>query len=241
MDDVRLEQLWRYPVKSLRGEALQVAHLTADGVAGDRIVHIAGPRGPLTGRTRQGLLTVPAVTRPDGTPLVDGHPWNSVQAREIVQLHAGPRAQLVADTTPERFDVLNLLVATDGAVAVFGHDIRRLRPNLVLSGVPADLEPDLPGQAFLIGDAIIGVHSLRQRCIVTSIDPDTGEQNLDVFRRIRRVFGGELALNCWVIRPGAIHLHDVVRIDRAPSAPTRIGGWIIGAPYGLTPKFSPPR
>ena len=47
MDDVRLAQLWRYPVKSLRGEALSVARLTPDGVDGDRVVHVAGPRGPL--------------------------------------------------------------------------------------------------------------------------------------------------------------------------------------------------
>ena len=196
MDDIRVAQLWRYPVKSLRGEALSVAHLTPDGVDGDRVVHVAGPRGPLTGRTRHGLLTIPAVTGPDCTPLVDGHPWDSNRAREIIQFHAGAEARLVADKTPERFDVLNLLVATDGAVALFGHDIRRLRPNLVLSGVPAELEPDLPGQAFVIGDALIGVHSVRQRCIVTSIDPDSGEQNLDVFRRIRDVFAGQLALNC---------------------------------------------
>ena len=58
MDDVRLAQLWRYPVKSLRGESLEVADLTPDGVAGDRVVHIAGTRGPLTGRTRHGLLTI---------------------------------------------------------------------------------------------------------------------------------------------------------------------------------------
>jgi hypothetical protein len=231
MDDVRLAQLWRYPVKSLRGESLEVAHLTPDGVAGDRVVHIAGTRGPLTGRTRHGLLTIPAVTAPDGTPVVEGHRWDSAPARRVVQHHAGAQAQLVADATPERFDVLNLLVATDGAVDLFGHDIRRLRPNLVLSGVPAELEPDLPGQALAIGHALIGVHSRRQRCIVTSIDPDTGEQNLDVFRRIRDLFGGQLALNCWVIRPGTVHIDDPVRIVPAPSRPTRIGGWIVGAPY----------
>ena len=231
MDNIRLAQLWRYPVKSLRGEALSVARLTPDGVNGDRVVHVAGPQGPLTGRTRHGLLTIPAITGPDDTPLVDGHHWDSVDAREVVQLHAGPDARLVADATPERFDVLNLLVATDGAVKLFGHDIRRLRPNLVLSGVPVELEPDLPGQALAIGDALIGVHSRRQRCIVTSIDPDSGEQNLDVFRCIRDVFGGQLALNCWVIRPGLIHIDDPVRIVPAPSEPTRIGGWTVGAPY----------
>ena len=101
----------------------------------------------------------------------------------------------------------------------------------MLSGVPAELEPDLPGQAFVIGDAVIGVHSVRQRCIVTSIDPDSGEQSLDVFRRIRDVFGGQLALNCWVIRPGMVHIDDPVSIVSAPSGPTRIGGWIVGPPY----------
>ena len=231
MDNAQLAQLWRYPVKSLRGEALQVARLTPDGVAGDRVVHVAGPRGPLTGRTRHGLLTIAATTGPDGTPLVAGHPWDSAQALAIVRHHAGQTAQLVADQTPERFDILNLLVATDGAVERFGHDVRRLRPNLVLSGVPADLEPDLPGQALAIGDALIGVHSVRQRCVVTSIDPDTGDQDLDVFRRIRDVFGGQLALNCWVIRPGDVHVGDPVSIVAARHEPARIGGWIVGAAY----------
>ena len=71
--------------------------------------------------------------------------------------------------------MLNLLVATDGAVAAFGADVRRLRPNLLISGVPADAEATWPGHALAIGDALIGIHSVRQRCIVTTIDPDTGQ------------------------------------------------------------------
>ena len=144
---------------------------------------------------------------------------------------AGADARLVADTSPERFDVLNLLVATDGAVERFGYDVRRLRPNIVLAGVPADVEPELPGQAFAIGDAVIGVHSVRQRCIVTTIDPDTGDQELDAFRRIRTEFDGELALNCWVIRPGVLNVGDVAVRRPARQRPARIGGWIVGAPY----------
>jgi uncharacterized protein len=68
--------LWRYPVKSLAGEALTAAQLTGDGISGDRIVHVAGPQGPLTGRIRHRLLTVPAATGPDGVPRVAGHPWD---------------------------------------------------------------------------------------------------------------------------------------------------------------------
>jgi hypothetical protein len=30
---------------------------------------------------------------------------------------------------PERFDILPLLITSDGALAAFGHDPRRLRPN----------------------------------------------------------------------------------------------------------------
>ena len=231
MTGVTLAELWRYPVKSLRGERLYSVALTPDGVPGDRIVHVAGPRGPLTGRTRHGLLSVPASTDPSGVPLVDGHPWHSDEAARLIESRAGAGARLVADTSAQRFDVLNLLVATDGAVSRLGHDVRRLRPNIVLQGADADLEPNLPGHALRIGEALIGLHSLRQRCIITTIDPDTGEQDLDVLRRIRDEFGGEIALNSWVVRPGTVHVGDPVEIVPWDEPPARIGGWIVGAAY----------
>lgn len=59
VNDVLISQIWRYPVKSLRAEPLESTELTLDGIPGDRIVHVVGPKGPLTGRTRKGLLTVP--------------------------------------------------------------------------------------------------------------------------------------------------------------------------------------
>jgi uncharacterized protein len=228
---VHLAQLWRYPVKSLKGEALRSADLTPDGIAGDRVVHVAGRRGLLTGRTRHDLLRLQAATGQDGVPTVDGRLWHSEEAADLVRLTAGPDARLVADTSPERFDILNLLVATDGAVELLGADVRRLRPNLVLAGVPAAQEPLLPGHAIAIGDAVIGLHSMRQRCIVTTIDPDDGAQDLDVLRRIRAIFSGEVALNAWVIRPGVVEIGDRVRVIPNPQQPSHIGGWIVGAPY----------
>jgi uncharacterized protein len=172
-------------------------------------------------------LVLSASTGPDGAPRIAGHRWDSAEAAKLVREHGGSDARLLADTDPERFDVLNLLVATDGAVQRFGHDVRRLRPNIVLSGVPADHEPELPGQAVAIGDALIGVHSVRQRCIVTTIDPGTREQDLDVLRRIRDFFGGELALNCWVVRPGLVRIGDPARIVPIEASPPHIGGWIV--------------
>jgi uncharacterized protein len=228
--------LWRYPVKSLAGERLDRAELTDDGVNGDRVVHVSGRHGPITGRTRHGLLAIPTDTGPDGLPRVAGHRWDSRHAEDQVRAVAGPDARLVGSREPARFDVLNLLVATDSAVAEFGSDVRRLRPNLLIGGVAdADAEAQWPGQALVIGDVVIGIHSLRQRCIVTSIDPDTGDQDLNVFRRIRQRFGNQLALNCWVIRPGTIHLGDPVSLQPTTAAPQRLGGWILGASYHAQP------
>ncbi|MEU4427232.1 MOSC N-terminal beta barrel domain-containing protein [Actinoplanes sp. NPDC024001] len=223
--------LWRYPVKSLAGEELTRADLTADGVPGDRLVHVRGARGPLTGRTRPGLLTLPATTGADGVPRVAGHPWHTPQAGALVRERAGEAASLQAYAGPERFDIGNLLVATDGAVTRFGHDVRRLRPNLLIGGVPADAEATWPGRALVIGEAVIGLHSLRMRCVATTIDPDTGAQNLDVLRRLRHDFGGELALNAWVIRPGVIHAGDPVHVTDTDAVPQSLGGWVVGAPY----------
>lgn len=69
---MHLASVWRYPIKSMRGEPLNEAELTDDGVAGDRTVHVAGERGVVTGRTRHDLLTLSVRTAPDGTPLLEG-------------------------------------------------------------------------------------------------------------------------------------------------------------------------
>jgi len=112
-----------------------------------------------------------------------------------------------------------------------GRDVRRLRPNLVIDGVPDGDELSWPGKALAIGNALIGVDSLRARCIVTTIDPDSGDQDLDVLREIRRDFGGELGFNCWVIRPGVVAVGDEVRLVTTDAVPDTYGGWIVGATY----------
>ena len=71
--------LWRYPVKSLQGEAVATATVERDGVVGDRTWGIRDEATGriLTARRRPPLLTasaayvdgVPVVTLPDGTAL----------------------------------------------------------------------------------------------------------------------------------------------------------------------------
>jgi uncharacterized protein YcbX len=207
-----VQALWRYPVKSMRGQPLERAALRADGIAGDRLVQVVRGGRVLTARTHPRLLGLQGGLGADGTPTVDGRPWDSPEAAAAVAAAVGPEARLVFDAGLERFDVLPLLVATDGAIAALGEDGRRLRPNLVVGGVAGLAEREWPGRRLRIREAVIGIESLRGRCVMTTYHPDTLEQDPGVLRRIVREFGGEVALNCWVEHPGEIAAGDAVEL-----------------------------
>ena len=89
---LRVDGLWRYPVKTLAGEPLQTAELTAGGIPGDRIVQVHGPEGVRTSRRHHRLLGLKGTLAPDGQPLVNGHPWRSPEALALVQGAAGQDA-----------------------------------------------------------------------------------------------------------------------------------------------------
>ena len=207
-----VEQLWRYPVKTLAGERLETAELTANGIPGDRIVHVRGPEGVRTSRRQHHLLGLHGTLDPSGRPRVDGHPWDSPEALALVRAAAGDDAELAAFDGLARFDILPLLVATDGAVAEFGRDVRRLRPNIVIGGVEGLAERQWAGAELHIGGAVIWLDSLRARCPMTTVDPDTLERDPEVLKDIGRRFRGRIALNADVVAPGVINVGDPVRL-----------------------------
>jgi uncharacterized protein YcbX len=209
---IYVQQLWRYPVKSMAGESLDRADVRVDGIAGDRNVVVCGPHGLVTSRTRPQLLGLHATIGPGGEPLVERLPTASAEVGALVEAAAGPRSRLALLDTAERFDILPLLVATDGAIRAFGHDGRRLRPNIVLGGVEGLAERDWEGARLRIGDAVIRLDSLRARCIMTTFHPDTLVQDVEVLKDIGRRFGGKLALNAAVEVPGVIALGDSAEI-----------------------------
>lgn len=207
--------LWRYPVKTLAGERLPVATLSEDGVPGDRLVQVHGPEGVRTSRRHYRLLGLRGTTGPQGLALINGHPWSSPEALALVKNAAGEDAWLEAYAGPERFDVLPLLVATDGAVEAFGRDVRRLRPNILIGGVEGMDETAWPDASLRIGDAVVRLDSLRGRCPMTTVDPDTLERDPEVLRDIGRRFGGRLALNAEVTRGGSVRVGDPVTLVHA--------------------------
>jgi uncharacterized protein YcbX len=206
-----VHELWRYPVKSMGGEQLRRARLTALGIDGDRIVQVRNSRGRVvTSRTSPKLLRFRSRLDDAGNPLIDDVPWTDAAILAAVQEAAGAGSRLVHDESVRRFDVLPLLVATDGAIAEFGRDGRRLRPNIVIGGVAGLEEREWQGGRLVIGDVVIGIHDLRMRCIMTTFDPDTIAHDPNVLRDIVRRFDGKLALNCEVVNGGEIHVDQPV-------------------------------
>ena len=205
-----VKEVWRYPVKSMAGERILSAEVGELGISGDRtvLVHVGGRL--VTSRTHHRLRGLKGTMDSNGVPQISGHNWNSPEALELVKEAAGPDAELVHCEGKERFDVLPLLVATDGAISHMGFDGRRLRPNIVIGGVEGLMERKMPGRRLEIGGVLIHAAQLRGRCIMTTFDPDTLQQDRNVLRRIVRELDGRMALDCAVLQGGLIHEGDPV-------------------------------
>lgn len=180
MTGIRIKQLWRYPVKSLQRERLDSAELTRAGVRGDRVVHVTAPR-PLTGHTRHGLLTLRATTGPGrhasrgGTPLGQRRS-GAPHCRALTRRRAArPRRvdPAVRHPHPAHRDLWSRRPARPRHPTATA--------NIVLSDVAAAVELEPLGRALQVSGAVIGVHSVRQRCIVTTMAPIPGRSTSSSF------------------------------------------------------------
>jgi hypothetical protein len=190
---------------------MRCAHRRAVAVSGQ----IDGRRTIDAARTHPRLLRHHATLDSRGEPLVDGRPWDSDEVAHWIEEDVGPKAQLIRYGGPERFDVLPLLVATDGAITALGEDSRRLRPNIILGGVEGLAERSWEGKFLRVGGAVIRIRDLRQRCVMTTYDPDTLKQDAGVLKKIVREFDGAIALNCSVETGGVIEIGQTAEITES--------------------------
>jgi len=96
-------------------------------------------------------------------------------------------------------------------------DGRRFRMLFGIDGVEAHAEDAWLGRHVAFGDAVVKLHGLVGRCVVTSKSPDTGEKDLDTLRTIKRyrpdVEGEEpipFGVYGSVEQPGRVRLGDRV-------------------------------
>jgi uncharacterized protein YcbX len=166
----------------------------------------------LTSRSKPKLLGLQGGINPDGVPTVNGHPWNSSEALQLVREAAGEPVTLQQVPAPQAFDVLPLLVATDGSAHYLNIDHRRLRPNILLADVHDLEERKWPGRVIAIGEVRIHAEKLRDRCVMTTFDPDTQVQDPSILLRIVRELEGSTALDSSVIHSGKIRVGDTAHI-----------------------------
>jgi uncharacterized protein len=211
---MHVSEIWRYPVKSLKGERLNETEITKLGIPGDRqIAVIRTINGRfLTSRSKPKLLGLQGSINADGVPTINGHLWDSPEGLQLVLEAAGEPVTLRRISAPQAFDVLPLLVATDGAARYLNIDHRRLRPNILLADVPDLEERNWPGSVIAIGDVRIHAENLRDRCVMTTFDPDTQAQDPSVLLRIVRELDGSTALDSSVIAEGMIRVGDQAHI-----------------------------
>ena len=211
---MHVSEIWRYPVKSLKGERLEETEITKVGISGDRqVVIVRTINGRfLTSRVRPKLLGLQGSIDADGAPTINGHPWNTPEALQLVLDAAGEPVTLQQIPAPQAFDILPLLVATDGAARYLNIDHRRLRPNILLADVPDLEERKWPGRVIAIGEVRIHAEKLRDRCVMTTFDPDTQVQDPSVLLRIVSELDGSTALDSSVVHPGKIRVGDAAHI-----------------------------
>jgi uncharacterized protein YcbX len=209
---LKVAELWRYPVKGLRGERLAELEIAAGGIPGDRSVQVTDGRGTVTGRRKQRMIALEATLGQDGQALVAGHRWDTDAAAREIRAVSGDEARLVAADGGHAHDAAHILVVTDGGIAQLGYDRRRFRPNVVVEGVDGAEEQAWVGRRLRAGRALLAVDEPCERCVITTIDPDTVAVDLEVLERTRAELGGVMGVYCSVLEPGRVAAGDPVEL-----------------------------
>lgn len=236
----RVKAVYRYPVKSVGGETLTSATLRWPGIDGDRqyAFYRAGnaSRFPwLTGREVSDLVTYSAryvqpenprqsgvrVKTPDGEYEV-----GDAALREKLSRAAGEDIRLlqVGRGTFDFMPVSVISTATMGFLdAHFGTtvDIRRFRQNVLIETPDGQAyrETNWVGGTLIFGDgpkpARLRVNVPIDRCVMITIDPQTGARDPVLLRGVVEQFNNEIGVRCATEATGAISVGDTVRIVRA--------------------------
>lgn len=226
----RVSRLWRYPVKSLRGEQVDKLELDPRGALGDRLFAVRTQAGKLgSGKnTRRfelvdGLLHLAASIGDDGIVVIHltdtravrgddpevnavltevlGRPVTLAREAEIPHHDAAP-IHIVSESTIEWLRQRTSGVATDE---------RRLRPNIVLDTEDAPLaEEAWIGRELELGAVRLRVRARTQRCVMVGFAQGELPEAPTALRSIAQENDSYLGIYADVITPGVIAVGAVV-------------------------------
>ena len=202
----RIVGLWRYPVKSMAGEALTEVGVSWNGFAGDRrwafirngVKQSGFPW--LTLRQRGDMshyrpsLTEPA--KPDQSRTVVRTPSGKVF--EITDPALGAELQPSGGQVIRQdrgvFDAFPLSLITTQTLAQLGEtvgaqlDVQRFRPNILVDAAEDVAFPEdrWVGRILRLGGMRMRVDKRDGRCVVITIDPETTERNPEILRTVAK-------------------------------------------------------
>ena len=236
----RVAALYRYPVKSMRGEGIDATQVYWHGLAGDRrFAFVRGgntSRFPwLTGREVPNLLRYAPYFAEGGDPLAAAvrvitpegadHALEEEVLREELAAQYGDAVYLLQSNRgiPDSAGVSVLGAAT---VRDLGErvgatlDPIRFRPNILVetaSGEPYE-EEDWLGGLLVFGEredsARIRLNRKDPRCMMVNLDPVAADQNPAVLREIVRNREQCAGLYATTEGIGTIQVGDAVRLIR---------------------------
>jgi uncharacterized protein len=227
----RIAALWRYPVKSMRGEALPSLAIDQRGATGDRHFALRDREGRLgSGKTRkrfrqiEGLLDFAAATI-DGAVIVRFPDGRTMRADDPA-IGAALTAACGVDITvaPEdqvaHRDSAPLHLVSDASLAWLrarlpgvALDERRFRPNLVIATEASGLvEQDWIGRDLAIGATlVIKVARPTIRCVMTTLPQSELGAAPAILRIVNSDAAAALGVYAEVLRPGTVALGDALR------------------------------
>lgn len=224
--------LFRYPIKSMAGEALQAAELGWHGLLGDRRLALRrlGDRGgfPWLTATRLPELILHAPVR-QGEDRVGDLPthvrtpggqdlplFGEELAMAIGTAHGSPVEMIHLDRGIFDEATISAITAStvDALAELVGHDpdVRRFRPNLVISSLRSEpFEEDAwVGGVLSFGEgeatAAITVTHRDERCSMVNLDPDTGTGMPEVLKTVVRERSNQAGVYGSVLRPGRLEV-----------------------------------
>ncbi|MFN2578752.1 MAG: MOSC domain-containing protein [Pyrinomonadaceae bacterium] len=256
-----VESLWRYPVKSMRGEAMSEAFMGFSGFYGDRCYafkNSAAPKGCpyLTATTQAQMLryhprfrNVERAAKPpnlmEAMSIAPGITPANAEPNDLILDVVTPSGATVAVDDPALIEMLceglrgenhlTLVPSSDRALTdcrpvslislqtvrqVEGElgvpiDKRRFRANVYFNLASGDgfAEDELVGRRLRIGShAEIMVLERDPRCKMISLDPDTGEHNPEVFRKVVQAHANFAGVYCAVLVEGLLKKNDLIEV-----------------------------
>jgi hypothetical protein len=236
-----VEALFRYPVKSMSGELLELADLGWHGLDGDRrlafrraddwggfpwltasklpelILFAPQRRGPIVG----GDLPT-HVRTPEGEELAV---FGEELAKEVGRRHGSPVEMMHLNRGI--FDEASVSVITSATVGEIGRlaaqrpDVRRFRPNILIASLgSAPFEEDeWLGGVLSFGEtngaAAIGITHRDERCSMVNLDPGSARPSAEVLKAIVRARDNMAGVYGTVIRRGPLSVGQPIFFEPA--------------------------